>query len=330
MSLDKLLIDYTSLSDIKGNFSKQIEEDQVAPYIREAQTSEIRRFLGDELYLLLLNGYDKDQEPLYFDFLSSDGGWTPWSGGGNVWESGLGWSINFIGLPGIETTITGLAATTFNGFIDINANGNSDGLTVQLLESDGATPIDSDTVSFTASGRQTFTLINPTLQDVYLRIVSDGSGSGTYYLEGVSVDGLLNQEKYNTLMTGEDYTSKRINRTVRFNGLEEALKHWAYYRYLSESDLLSLRFGNRVAEDGVYSTAAFREKVKGAVYHAKNRALMFQADAHEYIMSNLDLYPEYNNRYRIPRTRSFELNKLPNGSNNIFERRGSGWWYNGY
>ena len=181
---DKLLISHTDLASIKGNFSANIEADQVDPYIREAQTGEIRRFLGDELYLQLLNGY------------------TP----------------------------------------------------------------------------------------------------------GASVP--PNEQRFEDLMTGEDYTNLR-GQLVRFHGLEECLKHWSYYRYLSESDLLTMRFGNRIAEDSIYSTAAFREQVKAQVYHNKNLALKFQSDADEYIRANISTYPEFNNNFRKPKKRSFELNKLP-------------------
>ena len=54
---DNLLIAHTDLKDIAGQFSDNIEARQVDPYILEAQTGEIRRFLGDELYLELLTGF---------------------------------------------------------------------------------------------------------------------------------------------------------------------------------------------------------------------------------------------------------------------------------
>ncbi len=182
---DNLLISHTDLKTIKGNFSANIESDQVDPYIREAQTGELRRFLGDELYLIIL-------------------------------------------------------------------------------------------------------LDNP-----------------------LSVQRLID------LMQGVDYTNRQ-GKQVRFNGLEECLKYWSYYRYLRDSDLLAMRYGNRIAEDSIYSTSAFREQVKRSIYNAKSLALKFQYDAERYLRTFPDVYPEWSNKRRTPKKRSFEFEKLPNGKERYY------------
>jgi hypothetical protein len=184
MALDSTLITFDDLRSIKGNFSKNIDSEQVDPYIREAQIVEIRKLLGDELYLQLIKGY------------------TP---------------------------------------------------------SAGAPP---------------------------------------------------NEQRFEDLMTGVEYTNRAGN-LVNFNGLEEALKWWSYYRYLNDSDTLNLRFGNRVADDGVYSTSVAREQLKSRVYHAKSMALLYQADAIRYIEDNIGTYEEYNSNKRKKRSSSFSMDKLP-------------------
>jgi len=176
---DNLLIAFTDLQSIAGQFSSNVTAAQVDPYIREAQTGEIRRFLGDELYLALL-----------------------------------------------------LAPT---------------------------------------------------------------------------------EARFVLLLEGEDYTNLN-GIVVRFNGLEEAIKYWTLYRYVRSTDILMLKFGNRVAEDGIYSIGATREQVKATVYNQKNQALKYQTDADDYIRANIAVYPEFNSNTRIPKRASFELNKLPQGS----------------
>lgn len=175
---DALLITHTDLKDIAGQFSDNIEARQVDPYIREAQTGEFRRFLGDELYLLVLDNYP---------------------------DAGI----------------------------------------------------------------------------------------------------------YSSLMDGEDYTNKE-GQAVRFNGMSEVLKYWSCYRYIRSADILMMRFGNRIAEDGIYSAGATREQVKNTVYNQKAQALKFQHDAEAYIETNIDDYPTYRTNKRKPEKQSFEIDKLPN------------------
>ena len=57
--LDPLLIkpdDFVEFRDI----SKNIDDERLNVYIRESQIKEIRSFLGDELYLSLINDYTPD------------------------------------------------------------------------------------------------------------------------------------------------------------------------------------------------------------------------------------------------------------------------------
>ena len=123
------------------------------------------------------------------------------------------------------------------------------------------------------------------------------------------VDPLSGDIRFQELMTGKDYTNKR-SEEVRFNGLEEVLKYWSYYRFVTANDMQNLRFGNRLAADGIFSDAQTRKLVKGVVYRAKNQALKFQADVEKFIDST-DLYPEFENNTRRKPSRSFEFNKLP-------------------
>jgi len=111
-------------------------------------------------------------------------------------------------------------------------------------------------------------------------------------------------------MKGVDYTDL-LGRLVRFNGLEECVKFWSYYRYLRDADLVALRFGNRTAEDSIYSSATFREQVKRAVYGAKGQAIKFQFDAGRFIDANIEEYRSFDSNTRRKKTASFELEKIP-------------------
>ena len=54
--LDKLLLDKSDLAVVR-EISANITDDKVNIFIREAQTINVRPFLGPQLYLLLLNDY---------------------------------------------------------------------------------------------------------------------------------------------------------------------------------------------------------------------------------------------------------------------------------
>jgi hypothetical protein len=54
--LDKLLLDKSDLSVVR-DISANITDDKVNIFIREAQTINVKPFLGAQLYLLLLNDY---------------------------------------------------------------------------------------------------------------------------------------------------------------------------------------------------------------------------------------------------------------------------------
>lgn len=55
--LDVLLLDKDDFSNYR-DMSKNLEEDRILSFIREAQVKELRSLLGDELYLKLILDYD--------------------------------------------------------------------------------------------------------------------------------------------------------------------------------------------------------------------------------------------------------------------------------
>lgn len=316
---NELLIAHTDIASIAGQFSSNIEAAQVDPYILEAQTGEIRRFLGDELYLTLLNGFDKDTLAAYYDFalysgigfdLSCTGCTTP----EEFWNPVTGWDLGLTGgASAIVMTFETIPAATFDGFFDISAYSGGGNYSINItMQELGGSVIDIDSITPAMdTGRKTFQLINPTAQPVTVSISvlqADPVSISTF-----SLDGLLNEVRFRTLMDGDDYTNLK-SELVRFNGLEEVLKYWSCYRYIRSADILMMRFGNRIAEDGIYSSGATREQVKATVYNQKNQALKFQTDADDYINTFIATYPEFNSNVRIPKRASFELNKLPQGS----------------
>ena len=326
MSQDSLLIDHIALQSIKGNFSANIEADQVDPYIIEAQTGEIRRFLGDELYLLLLQNFSPDIIPLFYNFALYSGirigvsctGCNP-DEPAEFYNAGTGWDLGLSNAtPSIVIDfLVDIPAQTFIGFVDISAyTGVADYNISLTLEDESGATIDTDSITpATSTGRKTYTLTNPTSQKVSLTILS--LQADPVSISGVSLDGQEQDVSFFPLMKGIDYINSS-GQLVRFNGLEECLKYWTYYRYLRDADLLALSFGNRQAEDSIYSSAMAREQVKRGVYNAKSKALQFQADAERFIDANINLYPSFRNNRRIKRTSSFEINKVPRTNNNIF------------
>ena len=56
--LDDLLIDRTDFDDYR-DMSKNVPDERINSFIREAQLREVRTFLGDTLYLKLLLDYDE-------------------------------------------------------------------------------------------------------------------------------------------------------------------------------------------------------------------------------------------------------------------------------
>ena len=317
MSQDSLLIDLSDVRTIAGNLSKNVEADQMDPYILEAQTGEIREFLGDELYLLLLNSFDLETTPLFWDFSNYSGirigvtclGCSP-NEPEEFYFKPTGWDLGLSNAtPGIDIELGTIPAQTFVGFFDISqyAGTVNYNITLTLQDSTGAT-IDSDSLSSQATGKQAITFLNPSEQAATMSILS--TQVDPVSCQGFSLDGEENDRRFEALMKGLDYENKR-GEEVRFNGLEEVLKYWAYYRFVTANDMQNLSFGNRLAADGIFSDAQTRKLVKGVVYRAKNQALKFQGDVLRFIDSNSDLYPEFLNNTRRPPSRSFEFNKLP-------------------
>ena len=56
--LDDLLIDRTDFDDYR-DMSKNVPDERINSFIREAQLREVRTFLGDTLYLKVLLDYDE-------------------------------------------------------------------------------------------------------------------------------------------------------------------------------------------------------------------------------------------------------------------------------
>jgi hypothetical protein len=333
MAVDPLLISHTDLQSIKGNLSLNVEADQIDPYIQEAQMQELRRFLGDELYLELLNGYDKDvvgDNKGIFEFKVSDEGFSA-AAGLPVYEIGKGWKV-----PSTDTSSTIQNLTTIN--LDLSKLGTNTSVFIALTIETEATGINAiinispgfsgpftTSLVMNGSGRYTSASQTMTADSTSIDITLFGGGwSDDIYITKLEVisepDNKFTDPKFNRLMRGEEYTNTR-GQLVKFNGLEEALKHWTYSRYLSESDLLSLRYGNRVAEDGIFSAAAFRDKVKASAYHHKSMALSRQRDAYNYLSANKDIYPSWLTSTRIPKRKSFEINKIPKDNGNSYYLR---------
>lgn len=251
-------------------------------------------------------------------FLTSDQSWTRFGTG--AYTPDRGWEM-FI--TGGQTGVTSPLRTDFvndeviNGtfIIDFN-NSVADSFDVQLLD-DGSVVVDSDLdIQVGASGEFNYTVTVPAAfgTDGFLRITCNGFWTApVMFLTGFSYRPTATSFRMANLMNGIDYINLR-SELVRFNGLSEVLKYWSCYRYIRSADILMMRFGNRIAEDGIYSSGATREQVKATVYNQKNQALKFQTDADDFINTFIDSYQSFNSNVRIPKRASFELNKLPQGS----------------
>lgn len=323
MAQDKLLIASTDLQNIKGNLSSNVEAPQIDPYIIEAQTGEIRRFLGDELYLELLNEFDplaSDTANTY-EFILTDGTWTRFGAGAHV--PNFGWGINFTPQLGITSPLLTAAFTDllpFTGSFEVDFNdGPADNMDVQLLDSTSVVKDSVLNIPITSSGIFNFTLTPPAAfgTDGFIRITASATWTvpTLMFITACKINNLIgNSLRMIDLMSGIDYQNLNSER-VRFNGLEECIKYWAYYRLIRDSDLLVLRFGNRQAEDSTFSSAMARTQVKKSVYNAESQALKYQYDAERFIRANIAEYTAFNNNTRRrKKTRAFDLNKLPQGS----------------
>jgi hypothetical protein len=280
MAVDPLLISHTDLQSIRGNFSENISEDQVNPYIQEAQMQELRRFLGDELYLELISEYDLTYvTPSVIDLLQTNGGFEAGLGGTGSWVKGQGWELTFIGFLDVQTFgVTYQDNDVINGSFTA-ALGAANPVDVQLLDSTD-TPVEADLgISVTADGVYTFNLTVPVSfsNPAKIRITpNSGWGSGSIYITRFTFD--VNNDtslRMFNLMRGEEYTNTR---------------------------------------------AAFRDKVKASAYHHKSMALSRQRDAYNYLLANKDIYPEWLNSTRIPKRKSFEINKIPKNGNSYYLR----------
>ena len=317
MSQDSTLIDLADVRTIAGNLSPNVEADQMDPYILEGQTGEIREFLGDEMYLSLLEEYDKNAtEGSVVDLLTTDGNFTAGLGDTGFWEKGVGWEVAFAGFLDFQSFDSPRAyddGELIEGSVNM-ALGTANPIDVTLIDGNGAATVGDTGISVTADGEFPFDITVPVgfVNPGQFRIAANfawtgGSLFGTRF--HFDRNSQISDRMFK-LMKGIDYENDQ-GQNVRFNGLEEVLKYWSYYRFVTANDMQNLRFGNRLAADGIFSDAQTRKLVKGVVYRAKSQALKFQADARRYIETFPDLYPDFTNNNRKPPSRSFEFNKLP-------------------
>jgi hypothetical protein len=67
MALPKLLISVSNISEFRP-MAKEIPADRITPYIQEAQQFDLKRLLGDPLYLDFLAKFDSSVDPQYTNY----------------------------------------------------------------------------------------------------------------------------------------------------------------------------------------------------------------------------------------------------------------------
>lgn len=67
MAQPKLLISIANISEFRP-LSKNIPSDRITPYIQEAQQFDLKRLLGDALYLDFLTKFDQSGDPKYTSY----------------------------------------------------------------------------------------------------------------------------------------------------------------------------------------------------------------------------------------------------------------------
>ena len=297
LNLDPLLLDLEDFNIIR-DISPKTEPSRLDAYIREAQVNEIRSFLGDELYVLLVNNYIDLNPKSVFEFEADDENFAA-SAGTPVYQQGTGWIFSSPGdtialadyddAEGPEDFIFEWDAATFvnttaiikHGATSVNVPVNVPG------QNSGNLTFESSPASLS------FEVQNPSVP---------------FTLKSWVIGGTRLPDRFNDLYDGTDYI--RQGSDVRFNGLRMAHLYWSYARFLNNQALNVTRYGVKSLEDENSINVA-QAQIRNKANEAKSMALLYQEDAFLFLDENRATYPEWERPFdRRATKKSFKFSRI--------------------